>query len=57
MVFARSKIMIHDYCLEEKPVALALSYNGPNPQLAIKKYIELLKLVLKVGDSKIQEKV
>jgi len=57
MVFARSKILIHDYCLEEKPVALTLSYNGPNPQLAVKKYIELLKLVFKVGDSEVQEKI
>ena len=56
MVFARSKILIHDYCLEEKPVALTLSYNGPNPQVVIKKYVELLKLVFKVSDSEIQEK-
>jgi len=56
MVFARSKIMIHDYCLEEKPVVLTLNYTGPNPQLAVKKYIELLKLAFKVKDSDIQEK-
>jgi hypothetical protein len=57
MVFARAKIMIHDYCLEEKPVALTLNYTGPNPQLAIKKYVELLKLVFRVSDSEIQEKI
>jgi hypothetical protein len=57
MVFARSKIMIHDYCFEEKPVALTLNYTGPNPQLAVKKYIEILKLIFKVHDSDIQEKI
>ena len=57
MVFARSKILIHDYCLEEKPVALTLNYNGPNPQGVLKKYVDLLKLIFKVGDSEIQEKV
>jgi hypothetical protein len=57
MVFARSKILIHDYCLEEKPVALTLNYNGPNPQGVLKKYVDLLKLVFKVSDSEIQEKV
>jgi hypothetical protein len=57
MVFARSKILIHDYCLEEKPVSLALNYKGPNPQLAVRKYVELAKLVFKVSDAEIQEKV
>jgi hypothetical protein len=56
MVFARSKIVIHDYCMEEKPVALTINYTGPNPQLAVKKYIDLLKLVFKVTDSEVQEK-
>jgi len=57
MVFARSKIMIHEYCIEEKPVFLVLNYTGPNPQLAVKKYVELLKLVFNVTDSQIQEKI
>lgn len=56
MVFARTKILIHDWCFEERPVELTLNYTGPNPQLAVKKYIELLKLVFKVRDSEIQEK-
>jgi len=57
MVFARTKIMIHEYCMPEKPVELVLNYSGPNPQLVISKYIELLKLVFKVSDSDIQEKI
>ena len=57
MVFAKSKILIHDYCFEERPVALTLNYNGPNPQTTVKKYIELLKLIFKVSDSEIQEKI
>ncbi len=56
MVFARSKIMIHDYCFEEKPVVLTLNYTGPNPQLAVKRYIDLLKTVFKVKDDDVQEK-
>jgi hypothetical protein len=56
MVFARSKLMIHDYCLEEKPVELRLNYTGPNPQLAPKKYVDMLKLIFKVNDSDILEK-
>lgn len=57
MVYARSKIMIHEYCFEPHPVKLILNYSGPNPQLAVKKYIELLKVVFNVRDSEIQEKV
>jgi len=43
--------------MEERPIALTLNFTGPNPQKAIKKYIELLKQVFKVGDSDIQEKI
>lgn len=57
MVFARAKIMIQDWCLEERPVYLVLNYTGPNPQLAIKRCVDLLKTVFKVTDSEIQEKV
>ena len=57
MVFARTKIMIHDYCMEERPTTLTFNYTGPNPQLAVKKYMELLKQVFKVGDSDVQEKI
>ncbi len=57
MVFARSKIMIQDYCLEERPPKIVFNYSGPNPQLAVKKYIELLKVVFNVSDSEIQEKI
>ena len=57
MVYARTKLLIHDYCLEEKPVQLVLNYTGPNPQLAVKKYIELLKLAFKIKDSDIMEKM
>jgi hypothetical protein len=57
MVFARTKIMIHDYCMEERPTALTLNYTGPNPQIAVKKYIELLKQVFKVSDAEVQEKI
>jgi len=57
MVFARAKILIHDYCLEEKPVVLRLNYTGPNPQLTVKKYVDLAKMVFKVRDSEIQEKI
>lgn len=57
MVFAKAKILIHDYCMEEKPVALTLNYKGPNPQSVVKKYVELLKLVFNVSDEGIQEKI
>lgn len=57
MVYARAKMMIHDYCLQEKPVALTFNYTGPNPQLAVKRYVELLKTIFKVSDSQIQEKI
>ncbi len=57
MVFARSKLMIQEWCIEEKPVMLTLNYTGPNPQLAVKKYVELVKTIFSVKDSDIQEKV
>ena len=57
MVFARTKIMIHDWCLEEKPAILNLNYTGPNPQLVVKRYVEVLKRVFNVTDSQIMEKI
>jgi hypothetical protein len=36
---------------------LTLNYSGPNPQGVLRKYIDLLKLIFKVSDSEIQEKV
>lgn len=57
MVFARSKLMIQEWCIEEKPVMLTLNYSGPNPQLAVKKYIELVKTIFSVRDADIQEKI
>jgi hypothetical protein len=57
MVFARTKIMIHDWCMEEPPVDLFLNYTGPNPQLALKHYVESLKTVFKIRDSEVQEKI
>jgi len=56
MVFARTKIMIHDWCFEEAPTEMFLNYTGPNPQLALKQYVETLKTVFRVRDSEIQEK-
>ena len=43
--------------MEEKPVALTLNYQGPNPQSVVKKYVDLLKLIFKVTDEGIQEKI
>ena len=57
MVFARTKILIHDWCIEEKPVTLKINYTGPNPQLAVKKYVEVLKRVFNVTDSQVMEKI
>jgi len=57
MVFARAKILIHDWCFEERPVDLIINYTGPNPQLALKHYVETLKSVFKVRDSEVQEKI
>jgi len=57
MVFARAKLLIQEWCIQERPVMLVLNYTGPNPQLTVKKYIELVKTIFSVKDSDIQEKV
>lgn len=56
MVFARTKLMIHDYCMDIRPKKLVLNYSGPNPQVAVKNYIEVLKRAFKVSDAEVQEK-
>ncbi len=56
MVFARTKLLIHKYCVEVEPSRLILNYSGPNPQVAIERYIEIMKKVFAISDSEIQEK-
>jgi hypothetical protein len=55
-IFVRTKLQIHDNCLEPGMPRLTLSYSGPNPQNIYKKIKELFLSVWKVEPSEIQEK-
>jgi hypothetical protein len=54
-IFARTKLVIHDYCLEPYR-RIHLSYTGPNPQLSVEKARQLLAEIFKVKEEEIQER-
>jgi hypothetical protein len=55
-IFVRTKLQIHDDCLEPGLIRLILNYNGPNPQNIYKKVKELFVSIWKAEPSEIQEK-
>ena len=55
MVWARTKLVLHDNCFREEPGKLIIKYVGPNPGKIYKKLYELMKTIFKVKDSDIQE--
>lgn len=54
-VFARTKLLMHDTCFEERPGRVTLKYVGPKPHKIHEKAYELIKSVFKTSDSDIQE--
>jgi len=56
-VFARTKLLIHDYCLQPKVPFITLKYSGPNPQNVYPKVKELLISVWKLEPGDVQERV
>ncbi len=54
-VFARSRILIHDYCLVPRPGA-TLEYTGPNPQLAYEQIRKLFGSLFNITEKEIQER-
>jgi len=55
-IFVRTKLQIHDNCLEPGMPRLSLNYSGPNPQNIYKKIKELFMSIWKIEPSEIQEK-
>jgi hypothetical protein len=55
MVFARTKLLMHDTCFEEKPGKIDLNYAGPNAEKVYNKAYEMIKVVFRASDSDIQE--
>ena len=54
-VFARTKLLIHDYCLFPVPYA-HFTYSGPNPQNAYENIKRLFASVFNVDEREIQER-
>lgn len=54
-VFARTKLLIHDYCLFPLPFA-TFSYSGPNPQNAYEYIKKLFLTIFNVDEREIQER-
>ena len=54
-IFARTKLLIHDYCLYPVPYA-TFNYSGPNPQKAYDAIKKLLVTVFQVDEREIQER-
>jgi len=55
MVFARTKLLMHDTCFEERPGKVALKYVGPQPKKIYAKAYETVKTIFKASDADIQE--
>jgi hypothetical protein len=61
-IFARTKLVIHDYCLEipGSPLpgkrTLTLEYSGPNPQAAYYQARKIISSIFKVPESDVIEK-
>jgi len=55
MVFARTKLVIHDDCLPP-PGKIILSYTGPNPQNLYHQIKKLFSTIFKAEEKDIQEK-
>jgi len=62
-VFARTKLVIHDECLEVAPGSalpgrkyVALQYSGPNPQNIYYQLKKTLSLIFKIGEDEIIER-
>jgi hypothetical protein len=54
-VFARTKLLIHDYCLFPVPYA-TFNYSGPNPQNAYEYIKKLFITIFNVDEREIQER-
>jgi len=54
-VFARTKLLIHDYCFYPVPYA-TFNYSGPNPQKAYEYMKKLFVSILNVDEREIQER-
>lgn len=54
-VFARARILIHDYCLIPRPGAI-LEYTGPNPQKAYEFIRKLFGSLFNITEKEIQER-
>lgn len=53
--FARTKLVIQEYCYREKPERANINYVGPNPMKLYYKVYDLMKAVFRVSDADIQE--
>src|SRR3972149_8362650 len=53
--FARAKLLIENQCVTYRP-KISFTYNGPNPQNAYKKFLEIILNDVKVSRENIQEK-
>ena len=54
-VFARARILIHDYCLIPRPGAI-LEYTGPNPQKAYEFIRKLFGSLFNITEKETQER-
>jgi hypothetical protein len=54
-VFARTKLLLHDYCFYPVPYA-TFNYSGPNPQKAYEYLKKLFVTILNVDEREIQER-
>ncbi|MBI2084503.1 MAG: hypothetical protein HYT70_02730 [Candidatus Aenigmarchaeota archaeon] len=54
-VFARARILIHDYCLIPRPVA-TLEYTGPNPQRTYEYIRKIFTTLFGITEKEIQER-
>jgi hypothetical protein len=54
-IFARTKLLIHDYCLYPVPYA-TFNYSGPNPQKVYEYVKKLFVTVFNVDEREIQER-
>jgi hypothetical protein len=54
-VFARARILIHDYCLVPRPTA-TLEYTGPNPQRAYDSIRKLFGSLFNITEKEVQER-
>ncbi len=55
MVYARTKMMMQDNCFPKDPGSVVLRYVGPNTPKLYQRFYDMLKSVLNVPDSGVQE--